>query len=755
MSYEKIPYSIACGMTVLQTCRKSKKRVSMRRMLPGNVIVVHGVNDVGTSYQAIEEGLCAGLTMRLFRDFTSAKYSSPSFADGEKLVADPDALYYKRIIGPSTDSPIIPFYWGFRELDSEIRTKNGQMTDRNGNRLDKDLSKGGGPFGNATSSIPDMWNRGLCAPVDVSGDPIRPLKTGPGRMYMILAAKRLAALISAIRDYDEGEVVSIVAHSQGCLLSLLAQAMLMEQQLRPADTLILTHPPYSLEEEIGILIQGANMLDGGVDSAMLPHYHKINSAQTLHGRLQTLVNIVRGVVDQPSPKSSPEFSKLADADHGGMVDKKWKAAADRDNRGKVYLYFCPEDMTVALDGIKGIGWQGVPDHIAGTEFKNEPEMLRSFSTGKLVSTGTHRLVPRAVTRQPMLELGRGFYQRVFTSKKRLNIQTKKIGPVLVGAQPHDFALRLKGEDDFAHAADAVRKLRTHHPAVAWPIDSKSSPVEQRIGIRTINGEPLNKPVLPDLGAQIRPEELPDTASQANLPANKQGPWETVCPIDAAIAVSTGAGLLRWQEARPHPSGAKRYTATPLELPKPELTKLNLDYNTEKGLHLKSNEDQRTVFRATLYPGGELIAHIQESPNEARLRWQHEVSAKSFHGSIIGSSSNHRGVTAYDLAIGRGTASSHPLFYEYLCAIADWRMKKSPGTGKLRSGVGRWEDFVSNYKVYWKTEADWRKKVIEGNAIYYGSGVLPIGLPVVDGDLWRIVISETLIGRRAVEEKKIP
>ena len=34
---------------------------------------------------------------------------------------------------------------------------------------------------------------------------------------------------------------------------------------------------------------------------------------------------------------------------------------DRDNRGKVYLYFCPEDTTVALENVQGIGWQGVPD----------------------------------------------------------------------------------------------------------------------------------------------------------------------------------------------------------------------------------------------------------------------------------------------------------------------------------------------------------------------------------------------------------
>jgi pimeloyl-ACP methyl ester carboxylesterase len=66
-------------------------------------------------------------------------------------------------------------------------------------------------------------------------------------MYFVLAAQRLAALVSMIRDYDKNETVNIIAHSQGCLVSLLAQAFLMDQGRKPADTLILTHPPYALE----------------------------------------------------------------------------------------------------------------------------------------------------------------------------------------------------------------------------------------------------------------------------------------------------------------------------------------------------------------------------------------------------------------------------------------------------------------------------------------------------------------------------
>ena len=230
-SYPKVPYVVGEEVALLHCERTVCKKVKIRRNLPGNIIVIHGVNDVGVSYKAVEHGLCAGLEARLGRPFTPATYRMPVAADKDKLEDDPDAVFFKRTIAKDTNSPVIPFYWGYREVGEKCRTVNGQFVDRYGNRLDKDLSKEGGPFGNATSSLPDMWRPGMYAPADPMGDALRPLKTAPGRMYMVLAAQRLAALISMIRDYDADDTVSIVAHSQGCLLSLLAQAMLMEKGL--------------------------------------------------------------------------------------------------------------------------------------------------------------------------------------------------------------------------------------------------------------------------------------------------------------------------------------------------------------------------------------------------------------------------------------------------------------------------------------------------------------------------------------------
>ena len=159
--YPKVPYMVGKDVTLLQCERKICKKVAIRRNLPGNIIVIHGVNDLGVSYQAVEHGLCEGLKERLGRGFAPASYRMPVAADKDKLEEDPDAVFFKRSFNEETNSPVIPFYWGYREVKDKIDIVNGQFVDRYSNRLDKDLSKEGGPFGNATSSLPYMWRPGI------------------------------------------------------------------------------------------------------------------------------------------------------------------------------------------------------------------------------------------------------------------------------------------------------------------------------------------------------------------------------------------------------------------------------------------------------------------------------------------------------------------------------------------------------------------------------------------------------------------
>ena len=47
--------------SVLQCDRASDKVVLRPRDLPGNIILIHGFNDVGAGFGKAEEGLCAGL----------------------------------------------------------------------------------------------------------------------------------------------------------------------------------------------------------------------------------------------------------------------------------------------------------------------------------------------------------------------------------------------------------------------------------------------------------------------------------------------------------------------------------------------------------------------------------------------------------------------------------------------------------------------------------------------------------------------
>ena len=471
MPYPKIPYALGNEHALLYCDRPPDQlvRVKVRRELPGNVIVIHGVNDVGTSFAAVEQGLCQGLNARMYDDgkvLRPASYRLPATDDKNKLEADPDAVYFKRKLGKDTNSPVIPFYWRYRERSNASKMVNGQTTDRYGNRLDKDMAKNGGPFGNATNTLPDMWNRGLFSPLDLGGDPVRPLMTAPGRMYMVLAAQRLAALIAMIRDYDKNDVVSIVAHSQGCLISLLAQAFLFDAGKRPADTLILTHPPYSLVEDTSMFfgaVESSRIFGGGKDAVMNKQYYQIHARQTLHARLQTLAQIVRCVVSKKH--DVPAFDGITDHTvcHG-MAGSGWRAEQDRDNRGKVYLYFCPEDMTVALDNMQGIGWQGIPDFIGGHALSTT-ETQKGLGIFEQTPVQWKSIFQR---RQPLQDIGTGFFQRIFTNKQRINPASGKAGPVLVGQAPHDYAPRLEDEDDHDHAAGANRSHRSRHDEAPWP-----------------------------------------------------------------------------------------------------------------------------------------------------------------------------------------------------------------------------------------------------------------------------------------------
>lgn len=767
--YKKRPFSRGMAEGVTLPGQGNKKVVGVRHNLPGSIILVHGVNDVGTSYEAVESGLCEGLAERLCGDLTPASYRVPNAADRNELQEDPDAVFYKRKITDDTHSPVIPFYWGFREVSAHAgdwrRTPHGQAVDRYGNRLDRDYSKGGGPFANATTSLPEMWNRGKSdagGTLDwASRDATHPILKNPGRLYMILAARRLAALISMIRDYDEDETVSIVAHSQGCLISLLTQAFLLDPEMqkvqpgsRPADTLILCNPPYSLVDELPTV---AGLADGysGEDPEMSERhlYQFISGGQTLHARLSTLVNIVKGVHEKKH--QTPAFAELNDTSkHYGAVGPKWVAATDRDNRGKVYLYFSPEDMTVAFAGVEGIGWQGMPDFQRGHRL--DTHKVNPIPGFKDIAPQRERslTVPVPTIRQPIAELGTSFFQRVFTLKRRPDPRNGKL--VLVGQPPHDFELRVVGEDDQAHTAASDSWISRHglreHLASAADAPRDASREERaRYGLRRITGEALPKPVIASMG------------EGALFDAQRRfGASEYVDQIDAATSVTSDFGIdgPRWEcIADPGAISAALREYDRIPSPRPIVYEgwvatLN---SQRRALTEALNQDKKnadkcevkelyvcldTVSKRPVTPAKLLVLRT-ETPNEARLRWQKTSVPRSFHSAVYGGRKNHSSVTAYDVAIGGGKAPTHPLFYKYLCAVADWRLKKPNRNDARKPVILKWDKFVVMFEEYWADERPWRKALIEGNSTYYSTGVLPADLPLPPEGLPAALVVESM------------
>jgi hypothetical protein len=275
-------------------------------------------------------------------------------------------------------------------------------------------------------------------------------------------------------------------------------------------------------------------------------------------------------------------------------------------------------------------------------------------------------------------------------------------------------------------------------------------------MRTINGEALHPPCEADLrGDQIDAKDIPAHSRLARVPLNERGPSEGVDPVTAKIAL-TGSGGMNVAREVLTPAVAGVWPGTKVEeLPLQACERMQAAYNAQKLAERKkknpdakeSPDENYTILTASRLDDGRVLASVMESPNVARRRWQHELAEKSFHSAIFGSRENHRRVTAYDVAIGSGKASTHPKFYAYLCAVADWRLKDVPKNDIPRKGILTWQDFLGLYGAYYECELESCKQLIRDNVDYYTKGELPSSLPVLSGRLWDIVISELTTGKR--------
>ncbi|HJV25933.1 MAG TPA: DUF3274 domain-containing protein [Aromatoleum sp.] len=358
-------------------------RVQMPRPMPGVVILVHGVNDVGEAYATQARGLCAGLNLRLGRqDLTPGDWDIPKACKNNRITS------YERRADAQGYNPIIPFYWGYRPVDratyesdqaryrEELRRRgqanadapydayyiDGKGEPKRGfenvdcfnNRLDEHFAKNGGVFANATTNLIDLWGPGgdilglaRWASRHVGDDLSHPVYDNPHRIYFVNAAQRLANLIIKIRanEKTENDSINLVAHSQGTLVSILANFLVAQATpaCRPADCLILNHSPYSLE------------------APRLESMQSFGPQQSTRARTETLANFCKLIAKQRM--AGPTTAELAAK---GYASREAVGKPDhvRDNHGKVYNYFCPHDMTVSLRNVQGIGWQGVPPEVA-------------------------------------------------------------------------------------------------------------------------------------------------------------------------------------------------------------------------------------------------------------------------------------------------------------------------------------------------------------------------------------------------------
>lgn len=464
VSENDIPVHKSLSMAA-QTCR-----VGIPRPMPGIVILVHGVNDVGEAYQNQEKGIIAGLSKRLnrtdlypheWRDFIMSHNE-----DAQKKIAAPGR------------SPVIPFYWGYKPVThqayredqqryrQEVSKRNegahlpfdayqeddtdkkaslgndgkGAFTYQNdnlGNALDVNFAKGGGTFANATTTIPDMLGPGAGGAVVQAagfftlhangGDYTHPVYSNPHRIYQFFAAQRLADLIMQIRSEPTTakDVINIVAHSQGTIITMLANMLVKQAGHDPVNCVILNHSPYSLESRLSEDMQSG--------------HHQTSTArqETFKNFCRLMATQYRGgvITEDDLLKMEACCTLRKPADNPLRTDTRYA----RDNNGRVYNYFCPNDGTVSLKNIQGFGWKGIPNDIA----KEIPNLYqRAFYQ--------HGWVGKAPTATPfeLPPAGKGDFQY----SPVLNA-TYSASDVIVNGEelPEPFKFKLQGQDNHPDA----------------------------------------------------------------------------------------------------------------------------------------------------------------------------------------------------------------------------------------------------------------------------------------------------------------
>lgn len=432
--------------------------VTVPRPMPGIVILVHGVNDVGEAYQNQEKGILAGLSKRLNRqDFYTHEWED-----------------YK-ITRPGR-SPVIPFYWGYKPVTHEDYVADQQryreevykqgnsahlafdayqednadkkadlgndgkgtlkyQNDNFGNALEANFAKGGGTFANATTNIPDMLGPGAGGAAVAaagflslhanSGDFTHPIFDNPHRIYQFFAAQRLADLILTIRRNPDTkkDVINVVAHSQGTIITMLANMLVMKEGEAPVNCTILNHSPYSLESRTAENIQPGHHQTDKARQDTFKNFCRLMATQYKGGLLdETTLKEMEGSCTLRKPSDNP---------------LRKDARFCRDNNGKVYNYFCPNDGVVSLTNVQGFGWRGIPKTIAAGIPNLYQRVFYQHGEVGLAPTGKEFTLPPRMT-------GDADYSGLANT----NYPTSGSGVVVNGEElPETFIFELQGQNN--------------------------------------------------------------------------------------------------------------------------------------------------------------------------------------------------------------------------------------------------------------------------------------------------------------------
>lgn len=380
--------------------------------MPGVIIFVHGVNSTGEWYDAAEDALCDGLNERL-RRAEETKLKSNAY-----MAEDPNTgRSIPRQIDPTKpgNSPVIRFYWGYsavsggeRKWRIPLRNQNDadfwahHCTNENGGWLASNTPSGpwfwgGGPFQNGTNNLQQLWSElGFKRHIygfdmeSLNTEADRQLRDAPPRTYYAHSAQRLAKLIDTIRNKCPRDTVTVMSHSQGTMIAMAATALCTT---RAPDALFVMNSPYALDDKI------TDALACGPDRP------------TEAARVNTFRNVALRIKQDRRVMTEAQMQQLQcgaseDMDFWRPDNKRRSGIHERDNHGRLYVYFTPHDRVMGAAPLKSIGWQGVDDELLkdlgdtvkqrmlarGTPVGDEPG-VKKFGT--LPPTPEDKLVPGA------------------------------------------------------------------------------------------------------------------------------------------------------------------------------------------------------------------------------------------------------------------------------------------------------------------------------------------------------------------------